>query len=109
MRVKLVVKDPEKARARRQELIMMSPAFRNLPPRLLKKRLEVEPYPRVGDIWTSAEHECPFMYPNCRNCGDPGYAEACKAAGHCEQSGTAHGIAPDSIITKSGLELVPYE
>jgi len=49
---------------------------------------------------------CPEGRPNCRNCGDPAFADACKAAGHCPQCGVTHGIAPDAVLAANGYALV---
>lgn len=43
--------------------------------------------------------------PNCRNCGDPEFAESCKAAGHCPNCGRSHGLAPDATLAKHGLRI----
>jgi hypothetical protein len=51
--------------------------------------------------------DCPDGLPNCRNCGDPDHAATCTAAGHCPACGTAHGIAPDRILTENGYRLEP--
>lgn len=52
------------------------------------------------------DEECPDGLPNCRNCGDPAHAAACKAAGHCPRCGTLHGIGPASKLAEFGLEVV---
>ncbi len=66
----------------------------------------VDHRPNRGDLWTSADSECPLDFENCRNCGDLEYADRCKSEGHCPQCGTAHGIAPDSVLARKGLILV---
>ena len=48
---------------------------------------------------------CPMGRPNCRNCGDPKHAEACRLAGHCPDCGTRHGIAPDATLEANGYGL----
>jgi hypothetical protein len=60
---------------------------------------------QVGDLWTTAEADCPEGRPNCRQCGDPAQATACAAAGHCPDCGTRHGIAPDAVLAAKGLTL----
>lgn len=54
-----------------------------------------EPCDQCGSTMTTA-------VPNCRNCGDPEHAKACRAAGHCPDCGTNHGIAPDRIVAANG-------
>ena len=49
--------------------------------------------------------DCPEGMPNCRNCGDPAFAESCRAQGHCPDCGTKHGIAPDAVLAASGYVL----
>ena len=61
----------------------------------------------VGHVHTEMDDECPLGLPNCRNCGDPAYAERCKEAGHCPDCGTKHGIAPESVLEKHGFKLEP--
>lgn len=46
-------------------------------------------------------------YPNCRNCGDQAFVALCRAAGHCPDCGTTHGIAPDSVLAATGVILTP--
>lgn len=53
------------------------------------------------------EEACPEGLPNCRNCGDPAFADSCRAAGHCPDCGTKHGIAPDSVLAAHGFRLEP--
>lgn len=87
----------------------------NLPERE-QKRLEkfvdehvrsyVGPKRQAGDLHTVASEDCPDGLPNCRNCGDPAFADSCRAAGHCDKCGTAHGIAPQSVVDANGYELV---
>jgi hypothetical protein len=73
--------------------------------REVRKRFpEARPAGEVHDI---ADTECPDGMPNCRNCGDPNHAASCQAAGHCPKCGTAHGIAPDRIVSENGYRLEP--
>lgn len=62
----------------------------------------------VGTVHAEMEDTCPLELPNCRQCGDPQYVVECRAAGHCPDCGTKHGIAPESVLVRSGyaLELV---
>jgi len=62
-----------------------------------------------GDLHTHIAEECPLGLPNCRNCGDPEFAETCAAAGHCPDCGTKHGIAPDAVVAANGFELVEVD
>ncbi len=59
----------------------------------------------TGTVHDEAETDCPDGLPNCRNCGDPAYADACTAAGHCPDCGTKHGIAPDATLAANGYVL----
>jgi hypothetical protein len=61
----------------------------------------------VGHIHTEMDDVCPEGLPNCRNCGDPGFAAACEQAGHCPDCGTKHGIAPDAVLARHGFVLEP--
>lgn len=72
----------------------------------VREAARTEPIKGAGDLHTSADSECPLGLPNCRNCGDPAHAAACRAAGHCQLCGTAHGIAPDAYLAASGVSLV---
>ena len=62
---------------------------------------------KKGDVHTVADSECPLGRPNCRNCGDPDHVATCRAAGHCPDCGTKHGIAPDAIVARNGYRLEP--
>ncbi len=68
-------------------------------------RLVEVPPPRIGDPYAEGDLDCPLGQPNCRHCGDPTFAAACRAAGHCEWCGTRHGIAPDAVLAAHGLAL----
>jgi hypothetical protein len=72
-----------------------------------KIRASVGPERPAGTIHAEADTDCPDGLPNCRNCGDPEHAETCKAAGHCPDCGTKHGIAPDRIVAAHGYRLEP--
>ena len=61
--------------------------------------------PIVGDLWTTADLDCPRGLPNCRHCGDPAHTASCVAAGHCPDCGTKHAVAPDAVLAKHGLEI----
>lgn len=63
----------------------------------------------AGDLHDAVELECPDGMPNCRNCGDPEYAESCQEAGHCPDCGTLHGCAPDSTVAANGYRLVEID
>jgi hypothetical protein len=62
-----------------------------------------------GDLHTHMPDTCPDGRPNCRNCGDPAHAATCRAAGHCDKCGTAHGIAPASTLEANGYALVEVD
>ena len=72
---------------------------------LVRARYPNGPRP-VGTVHDEAETECPDGGVNCRNCGDPAYADDCQAKGHCPFCGTAHGIAPESVVKANGYTLV---
>ena len=59
----------------------------------------------VGLVHAVAETDCPDGGTNCRNCGDPAFADSCRAEGHCKHCGTRHGIAPDSTLATNGYVL----
>lgn len=61
----------------------------------------------VGTVHAELDSACPNGLPNCRNCGDPDHVVTCRAAGHCPQCGTAHGIAPDAVLVRHGFRLEP--
>jgi hypothetical protein len=61
-----------------------------------------------GAVYTVADTECPEGLPNCRNCGDPHHVATCRAAGHCHDCGTKHGIAPDRLVAASGYRLEAF-
>jgi hypothetical protein len=100
MHVALVITDPAKAREaeamtyQRGGLRREATAIRQRPGR------------PAGSLWTHMATECPDGMPNCRNCGDPAFAETCKRDGHCPYCGTRHGIAPDSVVVAAGVTLV---
>jgi hypothetical protein len=71
-----------------------------------QRQIAREAAPAVGSVWTGLEDTCPDGLPNCRNCGDPQFAESCRKAGHCPHCGTKHGIAPDSVLAANGLTMV---
>jgi hypothetical protein len=58
-------------------------------------------------VHTEADTACPNGLPNCRQCGDPAHAEACRSAGHCPDCGTKHGVAPESVVRANGYRLEP--
>ena len=97
MHVALVIADPTKARDaeaktyERGGFRREATAIRQRPPK------------PVGSLWTHLATECPDGKPNCRNCGDPAFAESCQRDGHCLHCGTCHGVAPDSVLAASGL------
>lgn len=68
-------------------------------------RQVIGPKRAAGEVHAEASSECPNGLPNCRNCGDPEHAATCKAAGHCPDCGTKHGIAPDRILRENGYRL----
>jgi hypothetical protein len=106
MHYALVIEDTKKAH--RAKVAMMTDAYRRagLREREATALAEAgEGEPAVGDLWTTADVECPDGKPNCRHCGDPAHREACAAAGHCDQCGTRHGIAPASVLEAKGLAL----
>jgi len=109
----LVITDPTKhrnaeiARSLRHNLppdLQDDPGAQKRAARELAARLG--PLRAVGDLHTVAARECPEGRPNCEHCGDPARAATCRAAGHCPDCGTKHGIAPASVLTAGGLELV---
>lgn len=109
-RFAVVIKDPARAQAAEiaRSVEFHAQARPDLPRRLVFVRVSSsvgDPRP-VGTVHGIYDSECPDGLPNCRNCGDPAHAEECKAAGHCPLCGTAHGLAPDSVIASSGCELV---
>lgn len=59
----------------------------------------------VGHVHDEVDDTCPDGRPNCRHCGDPAYAEACRAAGHCPHCGTRHGLAPDAVVAANGYRV----
>lgn len=63
----------------------------------------------VGTVHDTCDSDCPDGLPNCRNCGDPEYRQQCEAEGHCDLCGTAHGIAPDSVLEANGYKLEAVE
>lgn len=71
---------------------------------LVRARYQNGPRPR-GTVHDVADTDCPDGLPNCRNCGDPAYAEDCKSQGHCAVCGTDHGIAPDAALKANGYTL----
>jgi hypothetical protein len=104
----LVIEDSDKAFAARRGLAVRSYQRAGFSDRrATAAAAALEPTaPVVGELWTVAATECPDELPNCRNCGDPVYADQCAAAGHCPLCGTAHGIAPSSVLEAHGLVLV---
>jgi len=74
--------------------------------RMVNARYDHEPRP-VGTVHSEEDTECPDGLPNCRNCGDPAFLEACTAAGHCPHCGRTHGMAPDAHIAANGYRLEP--
>lgn len=60
----------------------------------------------LGTLHDELEDACPLGRPNCRDCGDPDHAAACRKAGHCPDCGTKHGIAPASVLAVNGYRLV---
>lgn len=126
--VAAVIVDPEKARAARiQEkvrvkLVMYEEATSTLPAAVRARRdmnavarhvedavTAEEPLPAVGELWGVAERECPLLLPNCENCGDPDFRDACAAAGHCPYCGTAHGVSSARRLREVGVELVEVD
>lgn len=97
MRVKLVVVDPQKAHVARVHSYRLHPA--------VQKRVAAQPHPEAGSIHAEMNDACPEGRPNCRNCGDPDYAQQCKQQGHCPDCGTRHGVAPDSVLARNGLAI----
>jgi hypothetical protein len=62
---------------------------------------------QAGDVHDIVDStDCPDGLPNCRNCGDPAFAESCAKDGHCPDCGTKHGVAPDSVVAANGYALV---
>lgn len=111
MKVREVIRDAKKANARAAHLVRTAQAHQGKPIFELDALVAAEPKKKVGEHWNESapikDTACPLGQPNCRNCGDPAYKDACAAAGHCPQCGTAHGIAPDSVVKAAGVELVP--
>jgi hypothetical protein len=105
------------AEARKQQ--RRQPKRLRVPDRVLERRVDaavrkfIGPQRPVGTVHDAGEEglgcedQCPDGEPNCRNCGDPAFAESCAAAGHCPFCGTAHGMSPDSAVAANGYELVP--
>lgn len=60
---------------------------------------------KLDAIHAVVDETCPLGGQNCRNCGDPIFAELCKSKGHCPDCGTKHGIAPKSVLDKNGFIL----
>jgi hypothetical protein len=108
----IVVDDPDKeqAGARARHARHYQRGRRNLPPAILDRMLaRVAPKRQVGDLVTVAAVECPDGAPNCRNCGDPAFADECRESGHCPHCGTRHGIAPQSYLEATGVTLVAVD
>jgi hypothetical protein len=114
-RFKIVIADPVVAREKeierhlRHVLRHATPA-NNVATRRLTRRLRADLEQQIhqqtsGDVHAICDEECPDGLPNCRNCGDPDHADACKAAGHCPDCGTKHGIAPTRILAAHGYRL----
>ena len=98
-RYKIVVDDVEKAHTANAHSYRLHWDVQRL--------IEKGPKRPKGTVHDLMDSECPEGRPNCRNCGDPAHAEACKAAGHCPHCGTRHGIAPDAVLAANGYRLVP--
>lgn len=94
-KVHVVIVDEAKAHAAHRHAYRLHPH--------LQKALQPRP---VGTIHTEADTDCPEGLPNCRHCGDQAHADACRAAGHCPDCGTKHGVAPESVIAANGYALV---
>jgi len=105
----LVIDDPVKAKLAMDATTRDAARRAGLASRETERRLAAN-RPVKDDLWTAADSECPLDRPNCRHCGDPAFAVSCVASGHCQQCGTAHGIAPDSVLVAKGLVLleVPF-
>ena len=115
MKVAIVVDHPEVAHSREIERNVKA-NLDNLPEaqrtesnrRLVEQRVrkmvgDVKPQ---GTVHAIVDLECPSGMPNCRNCGDPDYADSCSEAGHCPDCGIKHGCAPASIVVANGYRLV---
>jgi hypothetical protein len=117
-RYKIVIADPDLAQ--RQEIArnvahnlkahgahLLGPQDQKRLEKTIVERVSqmVGPAKQKGDLHTEMDSECPDGLPNCRNCGDPAYADACRLAGHCEHCGTRHGIAPDATVKANGYAL----
>lgn len=100
-RYRIAVAHPAKARAARAHAYRLHPEH--------AQRIAQAPPPAVGTLWAEMDDTCPLGRPNCRRCGDPAFQETCRNLGHCPQCGTAHGIAPTSVLEAHGLTLVPAE
>jgi len=99
VRWKVVIDDVDKAHEAFIHSYRLHPAH--------QKELRKNGIPREkGTVHTIADDECPEGKPNCRNCGDPEFAQLCRAAGHCHHCGTRHGIAPQSMVEFNGYILV---
>lgn len=96
-RIRLVVTDSAKAQAAKVRAYHLHPR--------LQAQVARESPPAVGTVHTEMDDTCPEGLPNCRNCGDPQHADECKAAGHCPDCGTKHGVAPDSVLAANGLTM----
>lgn len=110
-KVRVVIADADKARAFEVRAyragFLRAGATEALAGREAEAR--VGPARAVGTVHAEAELECPEGLPNCRNCGDPAYAETCRADGHCPNCGTAHGVAPDATLAANGFALEMVE
>lgn len=106
MAVALVIVDAPKAYQARVKMLVQAYKRAGMSDSTAQKvASEQEREPVVGDLWGTADLECPRDMPNCRNCGDPAYAETCRAAGHCPDCGVRHAVAPDSVLLAHGLEI----
>ena len=71
----------------------------------IQNQLKESPKRIKGTIHTEMNSDCPEGLINCRNCGDPEFYGSCLSNGHCQDCGTKHGIAPDSILLANGYKL----
>ena len=106
----LVIDDAEKATEAKRRLREVGLVRAGVSAPQAGRIAQVQESPQVaGALWTHMEDACPDGLPNCRKCGDPAFAVACAAAGHCPHCGTAHGIAPDSVLAAHGVVLKAME
>ena len=107
MHYRIVVNDVEKAhafeRGRYRDAFLKAGVSADRVERVVDERVGQARH--KGTVHAEMSDACPEGKPNCRHCGDPAFAGQCKAAGHCPDCGTKHGIAPDSVLAAHGFAL----